>query len=793
MNNINSRLFKIRGAIKNKGFLKLSIFSLLTIFLLSSCNKKDSNFYDDTDVVNQSDNISEDISNSDEALSKIQDEVKILIGRDDVETTELFNFENTYYIKVKINDFNEIWRYENGDLKRILFNMKDVVYSQDDDKIIFDGANNSYIIKFKSDNEGKGKILYECYYTDILDSDNGDFTCYINDFFSICVVDNKENKIILNKYIDLENEFSNENFKLDNKRFFLPGRMQVNETGWISSSNMAYFACYDMSNVYFIIDIDKKAVFRPNFTTGAGYEDFIDKDNGYIVSGNTNYALDIDSYMMEHMEKQYNYFYLINLYTLEKFEIAKSIKNKFEPKKEDEKTISYIASSGERVKVDLSDMIGKDCAYTKEGIKDTLFSELNINEADNVNLHKFNDIDYAVVDDGKNKMLIQYFENNKVNIIADKLVDINFSELGKYISLYNRCGDFIVLDNSGNKYLEDNMFNYFSNNDTSSNNQEDESDIELGVTLWGKNNDKLYILTKKGDMLSNIFEVNLVDKSIRDLAYDIDCRFENLYIDISEGFVVYSTFPGPIFYSYDKEVNDDVCLYVKYFNSNEKVEIARTKGKSIHFYILDNELNYYCIKNDIQGVYKLTEDGLVNISQEQENLQEQQLSLNGISLTKDIISSVYRGEDKYTYEVLLFALSVNNNENNLYKGYFPFDENTGFLFPLDKSNEVLIQVFGEKEYPSFEDVFDCEEESNTYYKNLDFGWNTGYIADKVTANIIDNKLYTNFELINLWYDVGGDPVPTAIAECEITYCINKSNDKIYLQFKKMKILSKLVN
>lgn len=83
-----------------------------------------------------------------------------------------------------------------------------------------------------------------------------------------------------------------------------------------------------------------------------------------------------------------------------------------------------------------------------------------------------------------------------------------------------------------------------------------------------------------------------------------------------------------------------MCLYVKYFYPGEKVEIARTKGESIKFYLLDNELNYYCIENDIQGVYELTGDGL-NISQEQEDTsQKQQLSLNGISLTKDIISSV---------------------------------------------------------------------------------------------------------------------------------------------------------
>lgn len=715
MNNKND-YFRIKRAIKYKKILKLSI-SLLLIFLLCSCNKGEGNVYDDIAAVNEGDSISEDIvySNSDEVLTKVQDEINTSTGLDNIEVSELFSIGNTYYVKVKIHDlmlhyeyikagedqytavtaytdrelsnieekisgdYYEIWRYENGDLKRILYNMEDVVYRQDDDKIIIDGAYNSYIVKLGTDNKEKEKILYECYYTDILNSDNGDFTCYINDFFSVCVVDNKDNKIILNKYIDFYNEFSNEDFILDNNKVFFPSRMWVMETGWIKNSNMAYFTCYDMSNVILVIDIDKKIVSQPNFTTGRGYESFIDKDNGYIVSGDTYYALDTDTYMTEHMEKQYHYFYLINLYTSEKFEIAKTIRTKIELKKEDEKTISYTVSSGDRVKVDISDMIGKDSAYIEEGFKDELFSELSIDEASNINYIKFNDIAYAVVDDGKSKKLIQYTGNKKVNIIADKLDDVNFSELGKYVSLYNRSGDLVVRDNRGNKYFEDNVFKYaLNNNNSDSKNQEDENNIELGVTVWGKNNDKLYILTKKGDRLRNIFEVNLADKSVRDLAYDIDCRYENIYIDISEGFAAYSTFPGRIFYSYDEEVNDDVYVYVKYFYPDEKVEIARTKGESINFYIFGNELEYYCRENDdVRGTYELDGDRPSNISQEDTS---QQLLLNGISLTNDIIRSVYRREGNYTYEALLYALAVNNDENNLYKGYFPFEEVKGLYF-----------------------------------------------------------------------------------------------------------------
>lgn len=783
---IHDIYFKNSSIGKSKGYFKLCVLCLLLI-LLCSCNNNDGNVIDDIEAVNENDNNLEDITtNLEEVLAKVQDEIVILTGLADIETSELFSFDNIHYVDVKRGgDYYGIWRYENGDLKRILHKKEEVVHNQDDDKIIIDGPHNSYIIKLGTDNDGKEKVLYECYYTDILNSDNGNFTCYINDFFSVCVVDNKSNEIILNKYIDINNEFSNEDFILDNNRFFTPTRMQIMETGWIKNSDMAYFACYDMSNVFFVIDIGKKDVFQPNFTIGAGIEDFIDKDKGYIVSGDTRHALDTDTYMIKQMEKQYNRFYLINLFTLEKFEIAKSINEKIKPQIENDKTISYIASSGERVKVDISDMIGKDNTHITV-FKDKLYSESSLDDY-NVSFHEFNNIVYAVADDGENKKLIQYTEDNKIKIIADKLNDINFSELGKYLSLYNENGDIIVLDKNGNKYLDDNVFNYMSNNDIG---------IELGVTIWGKNNDTFYILTKKDDRLSNIFEVNMIDKSIRDLASDIDCRYENLYIDISEGYVVYSTFPGPIFYFYDKEVNEDVFIYVKYLNTGEKTEIARVKGASILFYIFNNELELYCRENDdIKGTYNLTKDISVSLSQEQEDTSpEKRLLSNGISLTKDIIYSVYRGEENYRYEVLLFALAINDDENNLYKGYFPFDEKKGYIFPLDKSNEVLTQVFGEKEY-SFKDNLNYDEESDIYYRNLDFGWNTPYRTENVSAEISDDKskLYTQFELINQWYDVEGDPVPTAIAECKITYSIITDNDKDYLQFENMEILTKLVD
>jgi len=701
MNRVFTKHLVLPGDLKTKVIFKGFIISLLLISLLCSCNKNDNNVSDDTaiDTVSQSDKSNEnDTKNSDnilqtnvdkdKALIKVQEEVEALTGLINVEVSELFNIENIHYIKVKIpnlmleadyvqvgddnyietleytdtyengmekytGDFYEVWRYESDTPRRVLYNMTDVVYSKDNDKIFIDGEYNSYIIKLDSDHKGKQMVLYECYYTDILNSDNGDFTCYINDFYSACVVNNKNNEVILNKYIDVDSEFSEEDFILDNNKAFFPKRMWVTETGWIKNSNIAYFLCYDCVNTYITIDIDKEIVFNPC----SSYEGYIDKDNGYVISGNTSCGvrMDADIYMEEEMKKQNHYLYLTNLFTLEKSDIAKSIKSSIEPKREDDRNISYKTSSGERATIDISDMLGKNRSNIRDGFKDMLNSKLNLNGndldeielkqliisndkyyqtvkknadnsnykyqlikcynnsytvliegANNIQLYKFKDDVHAYVEDGENTRLIQYTEDNTENIIIGEFDDINFSELNRYISMYNNNGDIIVLDSDGNKYFDGNVFNDASNNvNSSGNNDNDKTNIELGVTSWDKNNDKLYILTKKDDRLSNIFEVNLIDKSIRDLALNIDCRYENMYIDISKGYVIYSTFPGSIFSSYEEEFKDDVYLYFKYFNSDEIIEIAHIKGESIYYYIHNNQLDYYYRKNNenINGTY----------------------------------------------------------------------------------------------------------------------------------------------------------------------------------------------
>ena len=152
--------FEIISVMKNKWFLKLCIISLLLIFLLCSCNKN--KVIDNIDAVNKGDNILENITkpNLEKVLTKVKDELKILSGVEDIETSEFYSFDNIYYVNVKRNgDFYGLWRYENGDLKRILHKVEDVVHNRDDEKIIINGPHNSYIIKLGTDNDGTYNLV----------------------------------------------------------------------------------------------------------------------------------------------------------------------------------------------------------------------------------------------------------------------------------------------------------------------------------------------------------------------------------------------------------------------------------------------------------------------------------------------------------------------------------------------------------------------------------------------------------------------------------------------------------
>lgn len=65
------------------------------------------------------------------------------------------------------------------------------------------------------------------------------------------------------------------------------------------------------------------------------------------------------------------------------------------------------------------------------------------------------------------------------------------------------------------------------------------------------------------------------------------------------------------------------------------------------------------------------------------------------------------------------------------------------------------------------------------------------MAKKFNIDIVEFRS-TKFELIDLWHNVGGDPVPTAIADCDITYSIIKAMIKYTCDLKILKLYLKLI-
>jgi len=686
---------------------KIFIILICTILLagnLFGCTKKADNIKENTDLhslesikdEDETTKISDELQkeeNQKQALNEIKDELKMLTGLDDIETSMLYDVGDIYYIKAKIHnlelenifttteegsypstvgyrtpysyteeennakDFYEVWRYEKGDLKRILFNISSVRHDKNDDGITINGDWNSYYIRVGIDS-GKEKVLYECHFTKILEKEK--YTCYINDFFSVCVVDNEKNEILLNKYTERNNEEGQftEDFVLDNNRAYFGSRYTAVDTDWITDSNIFFYACYDIANVFYIVDIDKKIAYEPCKSINASsHESFIDRDKGYILTGTTFTSIDMDGYMKSLMQNKNYYLYLINLYTSEICDIGKSVYTQMYPIKEDDNTISYLLPNdfqprhtmlfeGKRIKVDISDMIGKDRGAVREKIIKNIIPRLKENyikteagdliisenknymtikgyadedsfrqsliycddkndytvlyeKADSIKIIKWGEFIYADIYFEGNRSLIQYDVNNNQNTVADNVIDINLSESNKYMSIYRDNGDIVILDEAGNKYMDFNAYDYIYAASQGGINVFKDS-TSIGLTSWSRNDEKLYILTKKDDKLDNMFEINIADKSVKDLAYDIDCHYEDIHIDFLNGYAVYITYEG-------ENYNEDVFLYIKYFDTGETVELARTKGKKIYFYLSENGIEYYSWEDQdrIGGVYTI--------------------------------------------------------------------------------------------------------------------------------------------------------------------------------------------
>lgn len=629
----------------------LTLVIVLTLFL-NACSFAESSSYGND----------ENIKTALEAVklkSQLVSETKV------GEVSELFHFDEVYYISVKIpektltedmtykytGDSYEIWRYENDQAKRILAGLDKVDYIEKSGEIIFIGAENSYIVKLndeKNSEQNKGEILYECYFTNILNRDDGAYTCYINSFLSVCVVDNEKNELVLNQYLpeigsydDLTFYEKKDDFYLDNnKTFFRRNYPDIDEFGWIEDENIAYYHTEGMLSNYILLDMDREKVF--NIKTYG--KSFINPQKACIIADDSKINLDIIGFNQEQLKKNYSNIYLLNILTEEKIYLSKVFSPHILGMELNNNTFTYNTIFDEKREIDISNCIDKDRKNILHGFNSEIDSKYGLEKVTSVEMIKQNDIYYqtvkvekngnefmqlysmtdnkyeqvvesarnidihshagnlyAYIEDDANDRLISYMPDGSIKTINGSFTDIDFDDRGKYISLCDKFGNIILLDENSDIYYEDNIFASDTYDHYDESNIED---IHIKNSVWDENSENLYIFTEKDGYLANLFQVNVGDKSIKDYAENINCRYDNLYFDVVNKYALYTTYPYIINEDSSAKFDDVVDLCVEYLDRNEIVKIASVKGKEIQFTFNENTVNYSYNENGSRISYE---------------------------------------------------------------------------------------------------------------------------------------------------------------------------------------------
>lgn len=591
---------------------------------------------------------------SNEALQVVENVAKMLTHVDDIKCSNILNVGDVYYIKVvvadkyldydcKYSDIDsyhdnfgdetiEIWRYEKNKARRILYNMKKIDYTMENNIIKFSGYENYYMVKCDDDMQN---IKYECYFTDILNNRSGDKTCYINACYSVCVVDNTRDEVIMNKYMPEpikadENLLTEaEDFVLDNNRCFIANRYSyICNMAWLDESKICY-TVNDMVIFYALVDLNKKMI---GCDVISGHSTF-DLDDAVIIENGSAVTLDITSSNNLEMEKENISFNLYNMLTNEKIFLGKTFGTLAHIHYE-APVLIYGSPMGRDIAIDISDYIDKDrkklidkCVSRIErehditdvknkqleridntyiesiegkNTSDEIICQLYYfqddlcqciaRNADEIDMYRFNGDEYVYVECADKSRMIHFMQNGEINIIEGKFIDINFEETGKNISLCSEDGNIIILDELGKEVLKENIFEYSSKNGVDDELSLDE--VEISTSIWDENAENLYIFTSKEGALYNFFKIDMVNDNITDLAFDIDCRLNNIYFNVKRNYILYYTYPYDIqTYTHDK-VDRDVFLCIKYLDTGVIDEIYRTHGESIYFWFYDDEIGY---------------------------------------------------------------------------------------------------------------------------------------------------------------------------------------------------------
>lgn len=456
------------------------------------------------------------------------------------------------------NSSLELWRYENGDCKRILYYQTYFsIYNIGDDKgyLMIQGevTNPGYIVKLdKNDN-----ILYEAKYKGFLKSPDNKYTLIHNIDESFTVVEN--DKIIIDYSIRGNDDI--------NSLWYYT----VSELGpcwWDLEHNKLYIvdapSIHPTCTVYSVDLTNMKVIVHDNIKNSHDFS-LINKELSYICSNNSSSSRTNIGHMEDLIANRKYSNYIYNLLTNEKFYLTDY--TMYNNTRIDNNFVTYRGYDTE-LTLDISPYVDKDRINYVKKIKASIIESYKKGiKDDNIELSLIFNTGkekYQIVkinkDDNSSYYELWKINDNKFEKIIDKSDNIFLTNNQEYLCIVSNNGELRVYDKN---------FDCIINENTYSEELLKRCNLEsLSMPLYYiiKHDTNIFLPIKGGDNLVDVVNVDLINREISYLGRDLNCNYDNFAINPKTGYLIYQE--GPSIIEYDEENN---VRKLNFYDLNEKL------------------------------------------------------------------------------------------------------------------------------------------------------------------------------------------------------------------------------
>lgn len=540
-----------------------------------------------------------------EAAQKIS---KFIKDNYDIDSEAIFSigYKNLSYVIVNIPGYHiynnkyerygnstiELWRYENGECKRLLYNQNNLsVYNMIDKGYLMISGYPGYVVKFDSSND----VIYESKYTGFSKSPDNKYVLIYNGNESFSLLEN--DKIVLS-----HNFFGND----DINTFWYYTVEELAEYWWDLDFGKLYILIGPATRPsmdIFCVDLENKQVQEYDKIKFWSNE-VINKEFGYIYFENSVFTGDLYGYYQElYINKKFgNYIY--NLRTNEKFYLTDYISYDLTKSNEDIITYSQEDGSSESSKltIDIGFYIDKNRMTYLNSIKNTIIENhdktISIDDIELCQIFNTDKSKYQIVKIGKkdsDKFNYELWKIDKDNYekISDNADKMFLTNNQKTLCIVSNSGELKVYDENFNCIIDENIY---SDRLLS---KFDKSALEIADYYTMQFDNNIFLTIKSDNMLVDTVNIDLINKRLSFTADLASCPYDNYYIDPITGYLIYQT--GSSVIQYNEEYNyystthksDDRSLVAINLINMKKQEI----DKDYCFYILNldsdkNKLSY---------------------------------------------------------------------------------------------------------------------------------------------------------------------------------------------------------